>query len=307
MIKIPDTHTGVAMHYRLTHITTYSGSEPISVGHNQAWLRPRDLPHQTCEYYDLQITPLPSILSYREDTFGNAVANFSFNEGYVRLKVEARSVVSVERVRTALPMTLDWKVVRQQLRQHRTESEFAALHFLHNSPLAFGFEEAEAYARVSFPAGRPIGEATVDLTHRIYQDFEFDPLATTVSTPVDQVLQYRKGVCQDFAHVMISMLRSLGVAARYVSGYIRTITKPGQTRLVGADASHAWVSVYCGPAVGWIDFDPTNNLLVVDEHITVAWGRDYSDIPPLRGVFIGGGQPHLEVSVDVEPYANGAQ
>jgi transglutaminase-like putative cysteine protease len=289
------------MKYRITHLTTYSGTEPISVGHNQAWLRPRDLPGQSCDAFRLQISPEPSVLSLREDSFGNKVATFSFNEGYSLLKVEAQSSVTVKPGLESLPVTEPWENVVEQVQRHACEEDFQALQFIYDSPLAPAFLAARAYGEVSFVAGRPIGEAAADLMSRIKQEFLFDPHATTVSTPVTQVLDQKKGVCQDFAHVMISILRSLGVAARYVSGYIRTYPKPGQPRLVGADASHAWVGVYCGPAIGWLDFDPTNDLLVGDEHITVAWGRDYSDIPPLRGVFIGGGQPHLHVSVDVEP------
>ncbi len=289
------------MKYRLNHITTYSGSEPISVGHNQAWLRPRQLPYQNCESSELKISPPPSMLTYRDDAFGNTVATFSFDEGYDALRIEAKSVVTVHRQRTTAPVTKSWEIVNKDIHKLRTEAEFQALHFVYDSPLAFVFPEAEAYARTSFPPGRPIAEAAIHLMQRVHQDFKFDPHTTTVSTPVTLVLEQRSGVCQDFAHVMLSMLRSFGVAARYVSGYIRTYPKPGQPRLVGADASHAWVSIFCGPDAGWVDLDPANNLLVNDEHITVAWGRDYSDIPPLRGVFIGGGHPHLHVSVDVEP------
>ena len=155
-----------------------------------------------------------------------------------------------------------------------------------------------AYARQSFPSGRPLLEAAAELTTRIYRDFEFNARATTVATPVDEVFSLRKGVCQDFAHLEIAALRSLGLAARYVSGYLRTRPAPGKPRLVGADASHAWLSVYVGDGE-WLDLDPTNNLLPNLEHITVAWGRDYSDVCPLKGVFIGGGRHSLSVSVDV--------
>lgn len=289
------------MKYKVKHITKYSGSEPISVGHNQAWLYPRTLDYQRYEEFALTIQPNPSILSTRVDSFGNTLATFSFNEGYAELTVTASSLVTVTRVKRPLPVSSSWEVVGQQLREHRTEGEFTALHFLNDSPLAPIFDEAEAYARVSFTAGRSIAEAAVDLMRRVNLEFKFDPHATTISTPVTQVMQQRKGVCQDFAHVMLSMLRSVGVAARYVSGYIRTYPKAGQPRLVGADATHAWVAVFCGPDVGWIDLDPTNNVVAHAEHITLAWGRDYADIPPLRGVYLGGGQPTLEVSVDVEP------
>jgi len=297
----PTTSQQSAVKYRVTHITTYSGSEPISVGHNQAWLKPRALPYQACESYDLLLTPQPSVLTQRDDAFGNEVATFSFNKGYTEMRVEAKSLIEARPRSTVIPVTSTWERVRESMHSHRGESELAALHFAGDSPIVFGFEEAEAYARVSFTNERPLGEAAVELMGRVFKEFKFDPHATTVSTPVTQVLEQKKGVCQDFAHVMLAMFRSLGLAARYVSGYIRTYPKPGQPRLVGADASHAWVSVYCGSDAGWLDLDPTNNLIVSDQHITLGWGRDYSDLPPLRGVFLGGGMLELEVSVDVEP------
>ncbi|MEZ6058642.1 MAG: transglutaminase family protein [Planctomycetaceae bacterium] len=297
----PQRTDAVSMKYCINHVTTYSGREPISVGHNQAWLRPRNLPYQTCESYELKLTPEPSVLSFREDTFGNEVATFSFNEGYPELTIAARSVVKVHRQSPAIEAIGEWSSLRHQLEQHRTPVELATWHFRGDSPLAYCFDDAEMYARESFPDGCRLGVAAVDLMRRVHADFVFDPHATTVSTPVTEVFEKRKGVCQDFAHVMLSMFRSIGVAARYVSGYLRTYPKPGQPRLVGADASHAWVSIYGGPEFGWIDLDPTNNLVVKNEHVTIAWGRDYSDIPPLRGVFLGGGQLDLHVSVDVEP------
>ncbi|HSG73308.1 MAG TPA: transglutaminase family protein, partial [Planctomycetaceae bacterium] len=156
------------------------------------------------------------------------------------------------------------------------------------------------YARISFPPQRDILSAAKDLTQRVFQEFEFDKRATTVTTPVEEVFRHRKGVCQDFAHLQIALLRSLRLPARYVSGYLRTIPPPGKPRLIGSDATHAWLSLYCGADLGWIDLDPTNNLLPSTDHITIAWGRDYSDVPPLRGVYIGGGSHSLSVSVDVK-------
>ena len=158
-----------------------------------------------------------------------------------------------------------------------------------------------AYAKESFPAGRPILQATADLTRRIYEDFEYRPQSTDVNTQVAEVFGKRVGVCQDFAHLQIACLRSLGLAARYVSGYLRTIPPPGKPRLVGADASHAWLGVYCGGDVPWIDFDPTNNMIPDTDHVAVAYGRDYGDVCPVQGVFVGGGDHTLSVSVDVAP------
>lgn len=288
------------MRYRIIHKTSYSCREPISVGHNQAWLQPRNLPGQTCDSFDLRITPTPSVLTNRLDTYGNTVHTFSFNEGYRSLDVIATSRLDVTPTQTGMPKTQPWEAVRAGLREHQSAAEVDAGQFQFASPLVSLFEQAADYTRTSFTSGQPIADCTADLMSRIFDEFTFDPTATTVSTPVAQVFEQRRGVCQDFAHLMLAMVRSQGLAARYVSGYLRTQPPPGKPRLVGADASHAWVSVFCGPDVGWIDFDPTNNMVPGGEHITIGWGRDYSDIPPLRGVFLGGGAPHLRVSVDVE-------
>ena len=181
-----------------------------------------------------------------------------------------------------------------------TAGELDALQFRFDSPRCHASVEAASYAESSFTADRPIVEALAELTSRIHREFEYDPRATTVSTPIDEVLQQKRGVCQDFAHVQIAMLRSLGLAARYVSGYVRTIPPPGKERMVGADASHAWVAAWCGD-LGWIDIDPTNDCFVSDQHITLAWGRDYADVTPLKGVYTGGGKHWLDISVDVVP------
>lgn len=290
--------------YQLKHITTYSGTEPISVGHNQAWLQPRELSYQHCQFFELIIKPRPSVRSSRQDAFGNTLHTFSFNEGYRELQVIAQSRVQVSPRFTQLPQTRDWRAIRADVGARKTAADWDALQFCCESPLVPQLPEFEQYAATSFADGRPLLTALLDLNQRLHREFRFDPQTTTISTPVQQVFRQRSGVCQDFAHLMIAMLRTMGLPARYVSGYIRTYPKPGQPRLVGADASHAWVSVYAGNEVGWIDVDPTNNLVVADEHVTVAWGRDYSDVPPLRGVFLGGGQPHLRVSVDMEPISD---
>lgn len=287
--------------YHIRHRTTYRGAEPISIGHNQAWLRPRDLPYQSCDEFRLRVSPSPSVLTHRLDAFGNDVATFCFNEGYEHLVVEARSVVTLTRAEASLAGTRSWNEVAQDLHRSTSDADLYALQFLYDSGLVPRLPQAADLGRDLFPAGRPIAEAGHELMQRIHAEFKFAPDATSVQTHVLQVLEKRQGVCQDFAHIMLCVLRSLGVAARYVSGYLRTIPPPGQPKLIGADASHAWVSVYCGMESGWIDFDPTNNLVPALEHITVAWGRDYADVPPLRGVYVGGSQPHLEVNVDVEP------
>jgi len=289
------------MLYRIRHVTRYSGNRPVSVGKNQAWLRPRDLPQQTCRRFTLDISPDPSVRGARRDYFGNEATHFAFDSGYDTLTVTARSEVEVRPLPPpAAEAGAPWEQVRDALRQPTNPDALDAAQFRCESPRVHALPAAAEYAATSFPPGRPLLESVLDLTARMHADFQYRPQSTTVSTPIEEVFRTRAGVCQDFAHLEIALLRELGLAARYVSGYLRTIPPPGQPRRVGADASHAWLSVYCGSA-GWIDFDPTNNLLVGPDHVTVAWGRDYDDVPPLRGVFIGGEAHALQVEVDVEP------
>lgn len=287
------------MRYRITHTTRYAGSEPISVGHNEARLTPRNTHSQHCLRHHLEIKPEPSIRSGRLDYYGNSVTRFSFNQGYEALSVTAVSEVDVGPPPLPNRPSPPWEMVLSALGAHRSVEDLAAYEFVFDSPRCRTRAEFAEYARESFLPGRPILESGMDLMRRIHADFRFDPTSTTVSTPVEQVFKQRRGVCQDFAHLMISMMRSLGLAARYVSGYLRTIPPPGRPRLVGADASHAWSSLFCGPVLGWIDLDPTTNLVPGPDHVTVAWGRDYGDIAPLKGVFVGGGSPQLFVGVDV--------
>lgn len=197
-------------------------------------------------------------------------------------------------------VTLPWETVRDRLRLDRAAEVLDAYQFAFDSPHVALDDDAHAYATASFPPGRPILDGVADLTRRIHAEFAYDPSATTVATPVGDVLRQRRGVCQDFAHLEIACLRTLGLAARYVSGYILTTPPPGAPRLVGADASHAWLAVWVGDE-GWIDVDPTNDQLPRDQHVTVAWGRDYGDVSPLRGVVLGGGEHRMTVAVDVTP------
>lgn len=289
------------MRYRITHKTIYSGEDPVSICHNEAWLKPRDLPHQACTDYQLVIAPVPSSHSLRTDYFGNNVSMFSFYQGYDSLTVTSISDVELQSRDVGLHDPLPaWEVIRDGLRAHGNPAALEAYEFAFPSPRIRGTPELTEYARASFAPGRPLLEALTDLTDRIHLDFEYDPRSTTVTTPVHEVFRLKKGVCQDFAHLQIAALRSFGLAARYVSGYLRTYPPAGQPRLVGVDASHAWLSVYCGDA-GWLDVDPTNNLFPDLEHITVAYGRDYNDVCPLKGVYVGRGRHGLAVSVDVMP------
>lgn len=286
------------MKYRIQHTTRYTGSEPISVGHNEAWLTPRTTEQQQCLSSTLQIIPEPSILSTRTDYFGNSVTQFSFNQGYDALTVTAVDEVETRPSLRTSTGDVRWNDIAAAVHRHETAADLAAYEFTFDSPRCRSSREFADYVLVSFADGRPIVEGLVDLLKRFKVDFKYDANATTVSTPVEQAFRQKRGVCQDFAHLVISMLRSIGLPARYVSGYLRTLPPPGKPRLVGADASHAWASVFGGP-LGWIDIDPVNNAVVGEDHITIAWGRDYGDVTPLKGVYIGGGTHQLTVSVDV--------
>ena len=299
--------------YRVIHKTVYHSHEPVSVAHNEARIEPRHLPYQTVEKFHFDCRPVPSAISARIDYFGNHLKWFAFQQGYTTLEVTGQSYVEVlpraswdgEEGRTQSnelrsPIGPAWKAIREALWTRPNEETLLASEFCFDSPLIAMSRDLIDYGEESFRQHEEMAPALLDLTTRIYNDFKYDSGATTVSTPLAEVFRTRRGVCQDFAHLQIGVLRSLGLAARYVSGYLRTIPPPGRPRLVGADASHAWLSVYCGDA-GWVDVDPTNNLLVSTDHITTALGRDYSDVPPLNGVFVGGFQSSLSVSVDVCP------
>lgn len=288
------------MMYRVEHRTTYANSQPVSVGHNEAWLTPRNTSHQTILSHRLLIDPLPSARGTLTDYFGNTVTQFLFNQGYQSLTVTAINEVELLPAYLAPPASPPWESVVAELRAHATPNALRAYEFTFESPRCRLSPEFAEYGRPACQPHRPIREVLTELLQKFRDDFQFDSTATTVSTPVEQVFRLRRGVCQDFAHLMISILRSLGFAARYVSGYLRTLPPPGKPRLIGADASHAWVAVY-GGREGWIDVDPTNCSFPSMDHITLAWGRDYTDVAPVKGVYIGGSSPLLQVSVDVCP------
>jgi len=284
--------------YLITHVTTYTYTEPVSLCQNVARLIPRDCITQSCERSSLAIIPEPAVIDQTIDVFGNPVTYFSIQEPHRALRIEATHEVTLtDRNNPDAALTAPWESVLDQVRRYRGEPWLLAAQFLFNSRYVLAAPEYAEYARSSFPAGRPILEAAFDLTRRIFGDFAYDPRATTVATPTRDVFRTRRGVCQDFAHFQLSCLRSLGIPARYVSGYLSTRPAPGQARLTGADASHAWVSVFCGDD-GWIDLDPTNNQYPGDRHIVLAWGRDYDDVSPVKGVILGGGQHKIAVSVD---------
>jgi transglutaminase-like putative cysteine protease len=289
------------MIYRIRHTTTFSYSEPVSLCNNIARLTPREGSCQACIDSELEIDPVPAVSSAFNDYFGNVATFFAIQEPHDELIVTANHVA---RITPAGPPDVEqspaWESVRDGLPAGRTPEEIDAYQFAFDSPYVRARTDLASYAAPSFPSGKPILAGVLDLTRRIHADFKYDPRATTVSTPLEEVLANRRGVCQDFAHLGIGCLRSLGLPARYVSGYLCTVPPPGQERLVGADASHAWLAVY-SPGNGWVDFDPTNNQIPSDKHIHVAWGRDFDDVSPIKGVILGGGQHTVKVAVDVIP------
>ena len=287
------------MHYRVTHSTKYEYSDPVSLCQNVAHLTPRDVPHQTCHATDLAIDPEPDVLSRRIDYFGNPSTFFAIQQPHQQLTVVASHTVDVvPGIVPEVGRTPPWETVRDRLPADRGPAALEAYQFVFDSRYVKESAELAEYALPSFAAGRPILDAVLDLTRRVHEDFKYDPRATTVATPLREVFAQRRGVCQDFAHLQIACLRSLGLAARYVSGYLCTTPPEGKPHLVGTDATHAWLSVWCHD-FGWIDMDPTNNQVPAEQHILLAWGRDYDDVSPIKGVILGGGQHVVKVGVGV--------
>jgi transglutaminase-like putative cysteine protease len=287
------------MKYTIKHRTWYAYAEAAPVCHNMLHLAPRDTSRQVCSEYRLRIVPEPAFITRRTDWFGNVVDYFSIEGSHNGLEVTSQSVVQVSPT-PKLTDSLPWEAIVRQSTADAATADLTIYQLTLRSARVRPSAHLRDYAFPSFTVGRPILEAIVDLTARIHRDFEFDPKATTVHTPLEDLLKLRRGVCQDFAHLAIGCVRSMGLPGRYVSGYLRTVPPPGKPRMVGADASHAWASVHCGP-LGWIDFDPTNNALIGESHVSIAWGRDYSDVCPIQGVFVGGGEHSMGVNVDVIP------
>jgi len=288
------------MTYKIRHLTTYQYHQTVSFGNHAVCLTPRSEPHHRCLSHELRISPAPATGSERVDFFGNRIRLFTITEPHEELQIEAQSLVTVD---SQPPTPRDfpaWDQVVAELPRDRRPESLDAFQFVFESPRIRPDQTFAAYASPSFPRGRPFHEALLDLTSRIHADFLFDSKATDVKTAPEEVLVKRKGVCQDFAHLQIACLRSLQIPARYVSGYLRTYPPPGRPRLIGADASHAWVSAYC-PGFGWFDVDPTNNMTPRESHVTLAWGRDYGDVSPVRGMILGGRDHEVEVAVDMEP------
>lgn len=291
------------MRFRVTHRNEYHYESPVTSSYGEARLVPRDLPHQTCgPTPGLEIVPAPVDLAQRTDFFGNYATYFAVDQPHTQLTVTGVHEVEV----IAGPPQLDlsgtgsWEEARDLLRASADPAGLDARQFVIDSPLVRRSPELASFALVSFTPGRPLVEAATDLSHRIFTEFTYRPGSTSISTSVDEILATRTGVCQDFAHFGIGCLRSIGLPARYVSGYLETDPPPGLPRLMGADASHAWFAVHLAGS-GWLDLDPTNDMVPSGRHITATWGRDYADVTPLKGVVYTPGQHHdLVVSVDVE-------
>jgi len=291
---------------QVTHETRYAYAPSVETAQHLAHLRPLATASQELLAHRLEITPEPAQRSESTDAYGNARAFFALDSTHESLSVVAHSLVrtSPPELDAAASRTLPWEQARERFRYRKGAAYDPAGEFVFPSRYAPRDEAFAAYARASFTPGRPLLEAAEDLTQRIYDEFIYDGDSTEISTPAVQALAQRRGVCQDFAHIMIGCLRTLGLPARYVSGYLLTQPPPGQERLVGADASHAWVSVYLpdaeGPG-GWVDFDPTNGHQPGEDYVSLAVGRDFADVSPMRGVLHGGARHTLKVGVTVQP------
>jgi transglutaminase-like putative cysteine protease len=288
------------MTYRVVHRTEYRYASEVSSSYGELYLLPRDGPGQVCRTSDVRIEPAPHDYRERIDFYGNRTAYFAVLDPHTQLTVTAESTVDVSRP-SSLPLPVDqpWEAIRERLRTDPGDDAFDAREFLLDSPKVVVSPAVTGYAAESFTAGRSLTDALTELSSRIHADFAYKPGSTSVRTTLTELLELRKGVCQDFAHLMVGCLRSVGLAGRYVSGYLETVPPPGKARLVGADVSHAWASVFV-PDAGWVDVDPTNDRFVSDRYVTTACGRDYGDVSPLKGVIYTRSKMNkLHVSVDV--------
>jgi transglutaminase-like putative cysteine protease len=289
--------------YHVVHETRYRYAEEVVSSHNEAHLLPRTLPRQSPRNVQLRVHPTPDSLRWHQDYFGNDVVFFNLQAPHRELTIRTQSDVGLDPAPRLDPARSQaWEEVAAAARRARTPAALEAFEYVFDSPFVAASEALAAYARPSFTPGRPLAEALLDFSRRIHSEFRYDPEATTLETPVEDALRERHGVCQDYAHVMIGGLRSLGLPARYVSGYLksRRTAQPEAADLVGSEASHAWVAAWC-PKLGWIEVDPTNDLVPGDRHIVLGYGRDYDDVSPVKGVTLGGGSHTIEVAVEVTP------
>jgi transglutaminase-like putative cysteine protease len=293
----------MAAKYRVTHRTQYVYEEDVTLSYGQLHLLPRELARQRCLSAEVRVEPAPEVYAERADYFGNRASYFEIHERHTALTVTATSVVEVGELASGISLlgSRSWEDARDQLRGGRLPDHLDATEYALDSPLVQTAAHYRAYAEESFSVGRPLIDAVASLCSRIHADCEYKPGSTSVATPLSEVFAKRRGVCQDFAHLGIACLRSLGLAARYVSGYLETQPAPGREKLTGVDGSHAWLSVLI-PEAGWLDVDPTNDQFAGDRYIVTAYGRDYGDVPPLGGViYTEGRTEELRVAVDVVP------
>jgi transglutaminase-like putative cysteine protease len=294
------------MEFQLSHITSYNYESGVTFCHNIATIKPKNMLGQTLLEYKLDISPLPSEISERLDFFGNTITRFSIQKHHTELKVSAISKVlrdyslqpNIDNSVSGKTITLEQALLA--LKTNNLDTIEVKQYILESIFITNISSDIKAYAEKSFKPNRPVFEAAFELMQRIFMEFDFDSKFSTIATPIQEVLDAKKGVCQDFAQIAIACVRAVGLPARYVSGYIETLPPPGKIKLVGTDASHAWFSLYI-PTFGWIDFDPTNNQIPKNQHITVAWGRDYYDVPPLKGVIYSTGKNKMNVAVDIRP------
>jgi len=286
--------------YRINHITTYNYSEPVTLCHNEAHLLPGNFGAQRTIQSSLRIDPAPHSIQDREDFYGNRVTYFALEEAHSSLVVHASSEVIIrDEAPPDIDRSMPWEEVKKRFEKKESLEEKYAADFMFPSPMVAVNDKLKEYILPIFTKEKPFLLCIKHFNEKIYKEFKYSPSSTTIFTPLMEVLEKKQGVCQDFAHIAIGCLRSLGFPARYVSGYMETIPPPGQAKLRGADASHAWFSVL-DPVYGWVDFDPTNNTMIGNRHIINSFGRDYSDVTPLKGIVFGGGKHSCTVSVDVE-------
>lgn len=289
--------------FLVKHVTHYTYSARVTRCYNLANVIPRDTARQHCVKNRIILSPLAATTHKRTDYFGNRTFHFEIQKPHTELIITAESEVQITVKNQAMNLDLgiSYHEALEYLKKANTHDTIEAREFLMNSPMIECSEALADYARPSFARDRSLKSCVSELTTRIYHEFDYDPQFSTIATPLTEVLKHKKGVCQDFAHLQVGCLRSMGIPAKYVSGYIETLPKPGEKKLVGADATHAWIAYFC-PQEGWIEFDPTNDVLAdtAGQHIVTAFGRDYFDVTPVKGVIFGGGEsPVLNVSVDV--------
>jgi transglutaminase-like putative cysteine protease len=286
--------------YDIRHVTSYSYESPVNFARCSLRLEPMSSDGQELISHGVDIRPRPTDRTMRRDFFGTNIESILIETAHRHLRIDSRSRVSVSRSAPARnAQSRPWENVRDVAFKANSLGPASPVGYVFSSPLVPVHRSVTSYASASYPPGRGILAGAIDLMHRIRTDFRYDPKATVISTPLEEVFEKRRGVCQDFAHLMIAGLRGLGLPAAYVSGYLRTIPPPGRPRLQGADATHAWVSLWCGEGLGWIGFDPTNDVLVENDHIVLAIGRDFSDVSPVDGIIVGSRKQKLNVAVDV--------